>query len=348
MPTFRAVAAAAALVALSAGCTALQPGRPVSPTPGPAGTSAPSAAVAQRQLFGVFLGSDEVGVQRMPEFERFLGGTELRVGHTYLPGGDWEDVTGAPQLLEPWARWKAERPDDLFVLNVPMAAPNEPSEEDARAGRQALSDDEVAALLDAGASGEFDGVYRTLAERLVALGLADAVIVPGWEMNGTTYSHRCAPNPPAWREFFRRVVGSMRSVEGQRFVFDFTPSRGLDAIPWPECYPGDDVVDIIGMDAYDQPQDRSFQEQIDEDLGLRDHANFAREHGKPISFPEWGLFRNGDNPEYIRGMAGWIASNDTVYSTYTNYCPHSVLTLGPESQCANPRSAAVFRELFSG
>ena len=111
--------------------------------------------------------------------------------------------------------------------------------------------------------------------------------------------------------------------------------------------PGDDVVDIIGMDSYDQPEGRSFQEQIDEELGLQDHADFAREHGKPISFPEWGLFRNGDNPEYIRGMAEWIASNDTVYSTYTNYCPHGA-HLGPESQCANPRSAAVLRELFSG
>lgn len=341
----RAAAAAAAVVALCAGCATLVPSlAPQAPVPVAPGSS----SVADRQLFGVFLGSDELGVQRMPEFERFLGGAKLRVGHTYLPGNTWQDVTGSPQLLQPWSQWKADNPDSLFVLNVPMAAPNEASEQSARQGGQALTDEDVAGLLGAGANGEFDEIYRTLGQRLVQLDLADAVIVPGWEMNGTTYSHRCAPNPDAWKQFFRRVVGAMRSVEGQRFLFDFNPSRGRDAVPWPECYPGDDVVDIIGMDSYDQPEGRSFQEQIDEDYGLQDHADFARERGKPISFPEWGLFRNGDNPEYIRRMAEWIADHDTVYSTYTNYCPHTVLALGPESNtCQNPQSAAVLQQFFS-
>ncbi|MGW3061719.1 hypothetical protein ACWC98_38270, partial [Streptomyces goshikiensis] len=31
--------------------------------------------------------------------------------------------------------------------------------------------------------------------------------------------------------------------------FDFAPNRGKDAIGWTECYPGDDVVDIVGMDS---------------------------------------------------------------------------------------------------
>jgi beta-mannanase len=205
----------------------------------------------------------------------------------------------------------------------------------------------VASLLAAGANGEFDDIYRTLGQRLVQLGLADAVIVPGWEMNGTTYSHRCEPNPRAWQQFFRRVVGAMRSAEGQRFVFDFNPSRATGAITWTECYPGDDVVDIIGMDTYDLPQGGTWDQYLTEDYGLEDHAEFARERGKPVSFPEWGLFRNGDNPEYIRQMSEWIKSSDTVYSTYTNYCPHTVLALGPESStCQNPQSAAVLKELF--
>jgi len=337
----RTVAAAVAVVTLCTGCSG--PTRPDVAVPSGAGT-----LTGERHLFGVFLGSDERGIKRMPEFERFLNGRRLRVGHTYLPGSTWQDVSGPPQLLRPWARWKSEHPDDLFVLNVPMAAPNELSEQDARQGRQALDDGQVAALLAAGANGEFDGFYRTLAERLVQLGLADAVIVPGWEMNGTTYSHRCAPDPQAWRQFFRRIVAAMRSVDGQRFLYDFTPSRGAEAVPWPQCYPGDDVVDIIGMDSYDQPEGISFDEQVSEPYGLRDHVEFARQRGKPISFAEWGLFRNGDNPDYIRRMVDWIAANDTVYSTYSNYCPHTVLALDPrDEECPNPRSAQALQQALS-
>ena len=50
-------------------------------------------------------------------------------------------------------------------------------------------------LLRQGAAGQFDHHYKALAERLVALKVPDTVIVLGWEMNGTTYTHRCGPDP---------------------------------------------------------------------------------------------------------------------------------------------------------
>ncbi|MER7533288.1 glycosyl hydrolase [Streptomyces sp. NPDC097704] len=277
---------------------------------------------------GFFTGSDEAGVRRIAQVQAWLGGDSLTVGHTYLPGDRWSNIEGHPALFGPWARWKAERPGRLFVLNVPLLDRNE-------AG---LPDTEVRAGLRRGADGAFDGHFRTLGERLVAQGLGDAVLVLGWEMNGTTYSHRCRPDPTAWKAYWRRVVGVLRGVPGQRFRFDFTPSRGLDAIPWPHCYPGDDVVDIIGMDAYDQPAGLSFEEQVYEEYGLAHHVRFAAAHGKPVSYPEWGLFRNGDNPAYVRGMLDWFAAYRPVYQTVTDYCPHGVW------QCdANPESARIVR-----
>ncbi|WP_236010080.1 glycosyl hydrolase [Actinomadura physcomitrii] len=162
-------------------------------------------------------------------------------------------------------------------------------------------------------------------------------------MNGEVYDGRCAPNPAAWKAYWRRIVAAMRAVPGARFRFDFAPTRGRDAIPWTECYPGDDVVDIIGSDSYDQPPGESFQEYIDEPYGMKAQADFAAAHGKPISFPEWGLFRNSDNPEYIQGMHDWIVSHNVVYQSVTDYCPHGVWECG-----ANPRSARAYRELFGG
>jgi glycosyl hydrolase family 26 len=282
---------------------------------------------------GAFVGSGAAGVQRLGKLADWLGGDSaaLRVGHSYLPGDVWANIEGKPDFLRPWARWRKAEKDRLLVLNVPMLAHNEAH----------LPDAQVSRLLQDGADGRFDAHYRALAEHLVQLGIPDTTLVLGWEMNGTTYSGRCAPNPRAWKAYFRRIVTTMRAVPGADFRFDFAPSRGRDAIPWTQCYPGDDYVDIIGMDSYDQPPGVSFTEQVNEPYGLQAQVDFAKAHGKPVSYPEWGLFREGDNPDYIRQMLHWIQAHDPVYQTITDYCPHGVW-----SCAANPKSSEIFRKIF--
>ncbi|WP_436843997.1 glycosyl hydrolase [Streptomyces subrutilus] len=281
---------------------------------------------------GAYLDFGPPGVARIPHLSNWLGGKEIRVGHTYLPGDQWAGIEGNVGFLEDWARWRRGADGRLFVLNVPMQERNE--------GR--VPDRQVARLIRAGAEGQFDRHFRRLAERLVALGVPDTVIVLGWEMNGITYTHRCAPDPENWKVYWRRIVTAMRAVPGQEFTFDFAPNRGKDAIGWTECYPGDDVVDIIGMDSYDQGPGRNFDDQISQPYGLQQHVDFAKAHGKQISYPEWGLFRRGDNPEYMRRMLRWIEQHKPLYHTITDYCPHGVW------QCKqNPESTAVFREALS-
>ncbi|MEV8533258.1 glycosyl hydrolase [Streptomyces sp. NPDC051211] len=281
---------------------------------------------------GAYLHYGSPGVERMRELSRWLGGAEVRAGHTYLPGDTWANIEGAPDSLRSWARWRRARADRLFVLNVPMLNHNEARVPDGR----------VAELIRTGADGAYDHHFERLARRLVALGVPDTVIVLGWEMNGSDYTHRCRPDPENWKRYWRRIVSAMRSVEGQRFLFDFAPNRGPDAIPWTRCYPGDDVVDIIGMDTYDQPPGNSFDEQVTQPYGLGQQVDFARAHDKRISYPEWGLFRNGDNPDYMRDMLAWITEHKPLYHSITDYCPHGVW------QCSqNPRSARVFREFLS-
>ncbi|MEW2069453.1 glycosyl hydrolase [Streptomyces sp. NPDC007346] len=294
-----------------------------SAAPGPQGSRGGGSTA-----HGAYLDYGPAGVDRMAHLSRWLDGAELRVGHTYLPGDLWVNIEGAPEFLDSWATWRKADEDRMFVLNVPMLERNE----------ERVPDPEVRRLLRSGAAGDHDRHFTVLAERLVSLGVPDTVIVLGWEMNGTTYTHRCGPDPAAWKAYWQRIVTAMRAVPGQEFRFDFTPSRGRDAVPWTECYPGDDVVDIIGMDSYDQPPGQSFDDQINDPYGLQKHVDFAAERGKPISFPEWGLFRNGDNPEYMRRMLDWIDRHQPLYQTITDYCPHGVW------QCeSNPRSAKVYR-----
>lgn len=309
------------VVLLLGGSSVLTPGSDARPAPGTPPSTVP---------LGAFLGSDRTGADRVDEFSAWLG-KEVTVGHTYLPGTSWKDIEGPNSILDPWTAWQSAKPGRTLVLNVPMLAPGEPP----------LADDEAAALLRQGAEGEFDGHFEALAQRLVERKAAHTIVVLGWEMNGTSYTGRCAPDPTAWRGLWRRIVAAMRAVPGQAFRFDFAPVRGTQAISWPQCYPGDDVVDIVGMDSYDQHPGRTFDDFVNQPNGLLEHANFAQAHGKPMSFPEWGLFDYGDDPAYVIAMQSWIDAHNVLYQTITDYCPHGVWA------CAdNPRSSLVYRQLF--
>ncbi|WP_231630707.1 glycoside hydrolase family 26 protein, partial [Streptomyces clavuligerus] len=300
----------------------------------PPGTAAPTAPRGVSAVpMGAYLDYGPAGVTRMQQLSQWLGGAELTVGHTYLPGDRWSNIEGSGLgFLEDWARWRRGADGRLFVLNVPMLDRNE----------ERVPDWLVRWKLRAGAAGRFDHHFRALGQRLVSLGVPDTVVVLGWEMNGTTYAHRCGPDPRSWRAYWRRAVAALRSVPGQRFRFDFAPNRGRDAVPWTLCYPGDDVVDIVGMDSYDQAPGRTFEEQASAPYGLHDQVAFARAHNKQISYPEWGLFRNGDNPDYMRGMLEWIERHRPLYQTITDYCPHGVW------QCDdNPKSSKVFHEMLA-
>jgi hypothetical protein len=213
----------------------------------------------------------------------------------------------------------------------------------------------VAALLAAGAEGRFDHHFRTLARRLVRLGLRDTVIVLGWEMNGTTYTHRCAPDPAAWKAYWRRIVTTMRSVPGaQRLRFDWNPGHGPRFVPV-AAYPGDAYVDIIGMDIYDRTWGPRFRDPaarwndyLRRPYGLEWLRNFANAHGKPISFPEWGVTHNHvrgvahDNPTFIRGMAHFIRTHNVDYHLYFNVNAHD----GDFRLVTFPQSAAAYRASF--
>lgn len=125
---------------------------------GPGAAQGPRPHESGEAAVGAYLHYGSPGVERMQELSRWLGGTELRAGHTYLPGDTWSNIEGAPDSLRTWARWRNERADRLFVLNVPMQERNEAGVPDGR----------VAELIRSGArgrttttSGSWPGVWST-------------------------------------------------------------------------------------------------------------------------------------------------------------------------------------------
>jgi len=204
------------------------------------------------------------------------------------------------------------------------------------------------------AAGAFDQHYRGIAQRLVWRGATDAILRLGWEANGTWFPWSINGNYDGFKACFRRAVQVMRSV-----VPNLQIEWAVNRDPWnrryqnlaANAYPGDDVVNVIGLSYYDNwpaatseaVWNSSFKPELDF------WANFARSRGKKLGFGEWGLgYKSGggfDNPLYIQKMRDFFAQNASLiaYETYFN-CEGSNFLLYPEWH--NPRAAATYKNLF--
>ena len=143
----------------------------------------------------------------------------------------------------------------------------------------------------------------------------------------------------------------MRSVPGAHFLFDWCVNAGYRNVPLSSFYPGDDVVNIIGVDTYDNnalnPKQVSWNAIYNEPDGLGAVLAFAKANGKPFSIPEWGLVPSqmpggggGDDPAYIDGIASVVANNNVAYQSYFDG-----LQEGPQF-FNSPSSIAAYRVHF--
>jgi hypothetical protein len=183
------------------------------------------------------------------------------------------------------------------------------------------------------------GVYAQLARNLVAGGQAYAILRVGWEWSAALFPWGVQNTTPAqYVTAYDDIVTTMRNVAGQHFGFDWcavqgaTPTNGSYA----QSYPGDQYVDYIGTDVYDNPG-ISWSDAISGVGGLSYTVNFALQHGKLVSIPEWGL-DGSDDPTFINEMHSFIAdpSNHVAYSSYfyDDAAVNSVLSQFPNSQAA--------------
>jgi hypothetical protein len=209
--------------------------------------------------------------------------------------------------------------------------------------------------LQAGASGEYTQYARTLARNLVAAGLGDSVIRLAHEGNdsgsqwfiGTTQR-----SFELWDEFWRQTVLAMRSVPGAHFLFDWTVNAYWEPVPLAEWYPGNSVVNIIGIDTYDGGVpigDERWSRLYSQPDGIKDVLQFAAANNKPVSIPEWGLatpgqatLGGGDDPTYVDGIAAVVRNNPVAYQSY--FYNHDSATL----LANDPLSLAAYRQNFGG
>jgi hypothetical protein len=186
--------------------------------------------------------------------------------------------------------------------------------------------------LDAAAAGEYDEQFRTIGALLVAKGRANAIIRLGWEFNGNWYPWSANADPVAFVGAFRHVVTLLRSVPGQHFRIVWNPALGVGSVSPQSLWPGDDMVDLIGIDFYNQSwraQDKDpavrWQGYLTGNYGLNWVAGFAALHHKPIVVPEWGTGTRpdghgwGDDPLFIQNMAAWMRTHRVAYQGYWDF-----------------------------
>lgn len=301
----------------------------------------------------LYLGRDEgpaAGVFRhtsldnVREFERWSGQSLSHV-IDFSSREDWRDIAAPDYMLEEW-QGSGLRP--VYAL--------------------AMVPDQVPATMEQGAAGEYDKHFRELAERLVEHDQADAILRVGWEFN--LRASRYNTDPETFRSYFRRIVTVMREVPGQQLEFDWNVNNGPsgdDATPF---YPGDDVVDYVGVDTYDvspqaypypepcddgcrqERQDQAWEQILNGELGLSYWRDFARDRGKPLSVPEWGVWERqdgiggGDNPTFIRRMHEFLHDEDHQVA-YHAYFESNNNGVGPHRLMASfPEAGRVYRSLF--
>ena len=215
------------------------------------------------------------------------------------------------------------------------------------------------------ATGAFDDLWRGFGTLMADRGRAASIVRLGWEFNETSMPWR-GTDANTYISCFRHAATAIRATNPQVLI-DWTINAhstpaGLCGGLSTNCYPGDDYVDIIGIDNYDHypwsPTKEVFDRTADRAEGLSWLYAFARQHGKPFSVGEWGVVPTADagreNPSFVTWMHDWFAAHaqNLAYEAYFTNCDlggvQSSLFDTTAGCRRNPQSAARYRSLFGG
>jgi len=287
------------------------------------GTSAMAAADEGYKLPSLSGGAWASGVfvrgfdtERYAEFARYRG-RPLDVVTTFPGRWTWEDFT------EPGEAYSSFTGQPYtMAYSIPP-----------------IPDGDTSTTMAGCAAGQYNSRWTTFGHTLVDADLGSSIIRLGWEMNGSWFhwggeakGANAQRHAVEYRDCFRQIVTTVRQVAPD-LKFDWNVNRGTsEGIPNGDdvknlMYPGDDVVDIIGVDTYDSWVDWDWA--LNGDQGMNEWLAFARQHNKKLSFPEWGLYTDtwedgtpapghGDQPDYIQHMYDFFAANasDIAYESY--------------------------------
>lgn len=163
------------------------------------------------------------------------------------------------------------------------------------------------------------GMGARLGSVLAAKTDAPVYVRPGWEFNlqGSWAWTTDRIGDAAFVAGFRATVDGLRSTCPQCIIV-WNPNTGQGGIDKAmQAWPGDAYVQVVGVDAYDWGN----EDPMDGPGQLNEWAAKARELGKQISLPEWGVHGKdgrGDNPAFVNDVLAWADRNRDIVA-YLSY-----------------------------
>lgn len=259
---------------------------------------------------------------RIEQFQRVVGRKVDVV--TVAPAREtWNDI-----LNEDW--WLTTAPDG-FEGNLDVALPLFPESSSMAETASGANNDEFEATGAKIAQVDPEGYVRT-----------------GWEMNIVNWPWRVTEgNVGEYVEAFRQQAVSLRKGgPNLRIVWNPNGGVGNSLADATKAYPGDEYVDVIGIDQYDWAGE-SWEQVQKGPGGLDEWANFARAHGKKMALPEWGVHQGdgggGDDGEFVRSMMTWLEQNSDVivYAAYFDEPDSSVSNSIAQGQAPQAAQAMI-------
>jgi beta-mannanase len=212
------------------------------------------------------------------------------------------------------------------------------------------------------ANGAYNGYAAQFARNLVSYGAGNIVIRLGPEGNGiweTDYIGSTSTEMTDWAKCYANEVDAMRSGANSHFLFVWSPNVCTAGNLLGDWYPGDRYVSIIGADTYDV--DCGSKKNVAQEgwwafytsssswnsgslwfPSLANIEKFAIAHGKPMSFPEWGIDSGTDDSAFVTDMANMFQSDTFSYESYFDDGDAGTAPLGS----ATPNSTAAYRNAF--
>lgn len=208
------------------------------------------------------------------------------------------------------------------------------------------------------AAGMYNAQWRRLGAFLVGRNRPDTIIRLGWGPNDRDHPWRADANTTDWKNCFRNVVRSLRET-GPKVLIDWSfnpvgPPNVLVTDPF-QTYPDDDVVDFIGIEAFDRYPPSTTLAEWDEhcnaQTGLCTVIEFARQHGKKLGIAEWGVAScngesGGDSAFFIERIVRTFAAHADVMG-YEAYFDDTIeLCSSISDEKVNPNAAAKYKEIY--
>ncbi|CAL78479.1 hypothetical protein; putative glycosidase, putative secreted protein [Bradyrhizobium sp. ORS 278] len=254
------------------------------------------ACFAGNSALGAYVGND---LSELKRFETWLGRpVDQIVAHTGR--ANWKDWVDSVR----WSIGLWSPLDKPICWTIPLFA-----------DRGSLSD---------AAAGTYQDHYEQAARMLAQTRPRDVVIYVrmGEEFNGDWMPWAAAGHEQDFIRAYRNFVKAFRSVSG-RFRFEWNVNVRETRMNAADAYPGNDYVDVIGMDFYYNTKwnptdpDKAWTEMVEGPYGLKWLEDFAAAHGKPTAYPEWGVNSDTAGP-YIARAAQWFADHHVLYQSVWN------------------------------